>query len=173
MEFLVRAAKKVPSPCCGKHMKVIGTRDRKAIDRSGKKHIYNIRRLRCEQCGKIHHELPEFLVPYKRYKAKCIEMVLTNPSNHDVPADESTLYRWLDWFYFYVEYWIHCLVSIKHQTKQDGDDLKVLPETSGTALQRLGRLVGNASGWLARVVRPVVNFYLWVHTRSAFLSGGG
>ncbi|KWZ78299.1 hypothetical protein HMPREF3213_03042, partial [Heyndrickxia coagulans] len=78
-----------------------------------------------------------------------------------------------DWFYFYVEYWIHCLVSIKHQTKQDGDDLKVLPETSGTALQRLGRLVGNASGWLARVVRPVVNFYLWVHTRSAFLSGGG
>ncbi|MED4936026.1 DUF6431 domain-containing protein [Heyndrickxia coagulans] len=45
-------------------MKVIGTRDRKAIDRSGKKHIYNIRRLQCEQCGKIHHELPEFLVPY-------------------------------------------------------------------------------------------------------------
>ncbi|MDT9757154.1 DUF6431 domain-containing protein [Heyndrickxia coagulans] len=121
----------------------------------------------------MHHELPEFLVSYKRYKSECIETVLTNRSNHDIPADESTLYRWIDWFYFYVEYWIHCLVSIKHQTKQDEDDLKVLPETSGTALQRLGRLVGNASGWLARVVRPVVNFYLWVHTRSAFLSGGG
>ncbi|WP_374103988.1 DUF6431 domain-containing protein [Bacillus sp. ISL-18] len=32
----------------------------------------------------MHHELPDFLVPYKRYKAQCIESVLSNPSTHDV-----------------------------------------------------------------------------------------
>ena len=32
-----------------------------------------IRRLRCERCGKTHHELPDVLVPYKRYGAEVIE----------------------------------------------------------------------------------------------------
>ncbi|MFY2158651.1 DUF6431 domain-containing protein, partial [Cytobacillus firmus] len=35
------------SPCCGKDMLVIGTKDRKAIDHSGQMKVYNIRRLRC------------------------------------------------------------------------------------------------------------------------------
>ncbi|MFY2158649.1 DUF6431 domain-containing protein, partial [Cytobacillus firmus] len=33
-------------------------------------------------CRAIHHELPDFLVPYKRYELGCIESVLTNPTNH-------------------------------------------------------------------------------------------
>ncbi|WP_429472508.1 DUF6431 domain-containing protein [Neobacillus sp. B4I6] len=60
-------------------MSVIGTRDRKSKERSGETRVYNIRRLRCDNCGSIHHELPDFLVPYKRYESNCIEMVLSNP----------------------------------------------------------------------------------------------
>ncbi|WP_425387641.1 hypothetical protein [Aneurinibacillus terranovensis] len=45
-------------------------------------------------------------------------------------------------------------------------------EGSLSALQRIGRLVGNAPRWLARIVRPIVNDNLWLHTRFAFLSEG-
>ena len=60
-----------------------------------------------------------FLVPYKRYDSESIEKVLSNPSNHDVAADESTLFRWMEWFDFFLEYWISCLISIMLHTKQE------------------------------------------------------
>lgn len=77
-------------------MTVVGTRNRKSKKRSGESCIYNIRRLECGHCHRIHHELPDFLVPYKRYESECIEEVLTNRTNHDIPADESTLFRWFN-----------------------------------------------------------------------------
>ena len=171
MAFLVRGAGRIPSPCCGKSMSVIGTRTRKCKERSGDKRVYDIRRLICDNCGKIHHELPDFLVPYKRYDRECIETVLSNPTTHDIPADESTLFRWADWFNSFVDYWIGCLVSIMLRTKQENIPLDLTSATSMTALQRLGRLVGDTCGWLNRIVRPIVNINLWLHTRSAFLSG--
>ena len=170
MEFLVRGAGRIPSPCCGKSMSVIGTRERKSRESSGETKVYNIRRLGCDQCGRIHHELPDFLVPYKRYKAECIESVLSNPSTHDVPADESTLFRWLEWFNSFVDYWANCLLSIVLRTKQDKIPLNLTSVNSETALHRIGRLVGNAPRWLERIVRPIVNINLWIHTRCAFLS---
>ncbi|MCM3763329.1 DUF6431 domain-containing protein, partial [Alkalihalobacillus oceani] len=72
-------------------MLVRGTKNRKAKDHTGQSKTYNIRRLKCTNCGTIHHELPDLLIPYKRYEAECIEDVLTNPSTHIVPADDSTL----------------------------------------------------------------------------------
>jgi hypothetical protein len=171
MEFLVRGAERIPSPCCGKGMSVIGTRDRKSKERSGATRVYNIRRLRCDQCKRIHHELPDFLVPYKRYESECIETVLSNPSHHDVPADESTLIRWTEWFNSSIEYWIGCLTSIMLRTMRENIPLKKSSLSSESALQKIGRLVGNAPRWLDRIVRPIVNINLWIHTRSAFLSG--
>jgi hypothetical protein len=171
MEFLIRGMEKIPCPCCGKGMRVIGTRDRKSRDRSGKMKTLNIRRLRCDDCGRIHHELPDFIVPYKRYESECIELVLTNPSNNDVPADESTLSRWANWFNCFLDYWIGCLNSIMLRTKQEKDPLNRPSLISKTVPQKIGRLVGDAPRWLERIVRPIVNFNLWIHTRSAFLSG--
>jgi hypothetical protein len=154
-------------------MSVIGTRDRKSKERSGESKVYNIRRLGCDDCGRIHHELPNFLVPYKRYESECIELVLTNPTNHDIPADESTLFRWFEWFNSLIDYWVGCLVSIMLRTKQENIPLNLTSENSETALHRLGRLVGDAPRWLERIVRPIANINLWLHTRSAFLSGEG
>jgi hypothetical protein len=93
-------------------MSVIGTRNRKSKESSGETRVYNIRRLRCDNCGSIHQELPDLLVPYKRYESDFIEKVLANPSNHDIPAYESTLYRWSEWFKSFLDYWIGCLISI-------------------------------------------------------------
>lgn len=151
-------------------MSIIGTRDRKSKERSGETMVYNIRRLCCDCCGNIHHELPDFLVPYKRYKAECLELALSNPSNHDIPVDESTLFRWFNWFERFVDYWIGCLISIMLRTKQGNIPLNFTSENSETALHRIGRLVGNAPRWLERIVHPIVNINLWLHTRSACLS---
>ena len=151
-------------------MSVIGTRNRKCKERSGEMKVYNIRRLACDNCGRIHHELPDFLVPYKRYESECIETVLSNPTSHDIPADESTLFRWYGWFKSLIDYWIGCLISIMHRTKQENNPLDLASVNSETALYRLGRLVGDAPKWLERIVRPIVNLNLWLHTRSAFLS---
>lgn len=38
-----------------------------------------VRRLRCTQCRKIHHELPDCVVPYKRYESACVEQVVSGP----------------------------------------------------------------------------------------------
>jgi hypothetical protein len=154
-------------------MRVIGTRDRKSKERSGETKVYNIPRLSCNHCGRIYHELPDFLVPYKRYESACIERVLSKPSHHDIPADESTLYRWFDWFKNFVDSWVGCLMSIMLRTKQENIPLNLTSADSQTALHRIGRLVGNAPRCLERIVRPIVNINLWVHTRSAFLSEGG
>lgn len=150
-------------------MLVIGTKNRKAIDHLGETKTYNIRRLRCTDCRTIHHELPSFLVPYKRYEAECIEAVLTNASNHSVPADDATLSRWRGWLHEFVDYWIGCLISIMIRTKQEKIPQDLTSVSSGTALQRIGRLAGDAKGWLTRIVRPIVNINLWIHTRSAFI----
>jgi hypothetical protein len=55
----------------------------------------------------------------------------------------------------------------------DGYSLNGSSLSSETALHKIGRFVGDAPRWLDRIVRPIVNFNLWIHTRSAFLSGGG
>jgi hypothetical protein len=169
-EFLVRGAGRIPSPCCGKGMSVIGTKDRKSKKRSGESSVYNIRRMGCDNCGRIHHELTDFLVPYKRYESECIEAVRTNPTNHDIPADESTLFRWFKWFNSLIDYWVGCLISIMYRTKQENIPLDLTSANPETALHRIGRLVGDAPRWLERIVRPIENINFWLHTRSAFLS---
>ncbi|MEQ6390393.1 DUF6431 domain-containing protein [Bacillaceae bacterium S4-13-58] len=167
----VKGAEKIPSPCCGQHMKVIGTRYRKCKERSGETKIYNFRRLSCTNCGRIHHEIPDFLMPYKRYEMECIEVIISDVPQNDVPADNSTLFRWKNWFIELVDYWIGCLHSISFRNNK-GVPMELTSVAPLSALQRLGRLVGNAPRWMVRFVRPIVNDNLWVHTRSAFLSKG-
>ncbi|WP_240689135.1 hypothetical protein [Ammoniphilus sp. YIM 78166] len=61
-----------------------------------------------------------------------------------------------------------CLTSLSIRYSQISvEALSVAPRS---ALQRIGHFVGDAPRWLARVVRPIANLNLWIHTRSAFLS---
>ena len=48
------------------------------INADGSVEVLIIRRLRCreEKCRKIHHELPDILVPYKRHCAETIENII-------------------------------------------------------------------------------------------------
>lgn len=128
-----------------------------------------IRRLRCTHCRRIHHELPNCLVPYKRYESACIErVVLKSSESLDIAADEATLYRMRVWFNSLLPYLLGSLNTIAIRLGQAPVDESSV--SSQSAHQRIGHYVGNATGWLARIVRPIANSNLWVHTRSAFLS---
>jgi hypothetical protein len=128
-----------------------------------------IRRLRCSACNKIHHELPDLLVPYKRHESKSIEAAVLPDATMSVAADEATINRWKQWFSSLVHYFAGALLSIAIRCGiKSVEEVSDLPRSP---LQRIWQHVGDAPRWLARVVRPVVNANYWVQTRSAFLSG--
>lgn len=167
--FFVRSGEQSYCPCCGMALNVIGSRPRKYFESTGEPSVLIIRRLRCTKCRRIHHELPDILVPYKRYGSASIEAVLSLDTPLVAAVDESTLYRWNKWFLGLLQYWIGCLVSIALRFGiVIEEDSERLPQSS---LQELFRYVGSASGWLARVVHSVVNANLWLQTRSAWMSG--
>lgn len=134
----------------------------------GDKIILIIRRLRCCNCCRIHHELPDILIPYKRYSTASIESVLREDIELTVAADESTIRHWQDWFKEMYNYFLGCLLSIV--IRYEEDTAEGIPSLPKSKLHRLWHYVGEAPGWLARIVRPIVNLNLWVHTRFAFLS---
>ena len=155
-------------PCCNGSLKVIGSRKRSCINELGDKLVLIIRRMCCLECKRIHHELPDMLVPYKRHVCASIETTVSGDKALSITADESSLVRWKNWFLELANYFQGCLKSITiRYGKKSVEDESDLPKSP---LQRIWNYVGNAPGWLARIVRPVVNSNLWVHTRSAFLS---
>lgn len=96
--FFVRSGEQNPCPFCDGLLKVIGSRHRGYIDGLGDRKVLMIRRLRCLPCDKIHHELPDLLVPYKRHESKSIEAAVSGDATLTVAADESTIIRWKQWF---------------------------------------------------------------------------
>lgn len=120
--------------------------------------LLSIRRLGCVGCGRVHHELPDLLVPYKRHVSESIEAVVTGNSELSVVADESTLTRWKTWFLHVADYFHGCLQSIAIRYGRES-----VQDKSGlfdSKLQRIWQYVGDAPGWLARVVRPLANMNL-------------
>lgn len=156
--FFVRSAENGICPCCIGELTVKGSRLRAWYQSSGVRAKLIIRRLYCDACKKIHHELPDILVPYKRYDAESIEGIVSVPVRTDIAADDSTLARWRSWFLAWAVYAEGCLQSISIRFNQPVDDLSNGPQT---ALLSLGRYVGLAVGWLSRIVQPLVNALLW------------
>ena len=172
--FFVRGGGQVPCPLCGGILECFGTRLRGCIQANGEKILLSLRRLRCtnEACNRIHHELPSSLVPYKRHACDSIESACTpRAESHkiDVVAENSTINRWKRWVEASAQYWDGSLQAI---SRRMGMRPGTKPEASSAPpLQRLLNLVGQQSGWMAQIVRSLVNAGLWVQTRSACMSG--
>jgi superfamily II helicase len=67
-----------------------------------------------------------------------------------------------------MEHFLGCLESIA--VRLNRITVKKITRSSESRFQRVMDFVGDAPGWLARLVRPVANTNNWIHTRSAFLS---
>jgi len=133
---------------CGGTLEVTGSRVRKVIDSDGTTRKLVIRRLRCKRCGRLHHELPDIIIPYKRHCAQTIERIISGRSA-EVCCEESTIRRIKAWWAASRLYFESVLVSL---------------------WEKLG-IVFSPSAAPREIVRAVANAHLWVHTRSAFLSG--
>ncbi len=170
--FFVRSLEPFFCPCChSSERKVIGSRNLKVLEAhetSGNlvEKVLRIRRLQCNTCLKIHHELPDMVIPHKRYAAAFIEAALeeteTAPLIQATPVETSTHRRWTAWFDGITCHLLGALHTMERKETMEKTPL------IGTALQRFRKYVGNAPGWLGRIVQNLVKKNLWVQTRSAF-----
>ncbi len=140
---------------------VAGSRKRILREADGERSVLIIRRLRCEHCGRIHHELPDVIVPYKHHSAEAIEEILKERKTETYPCEASTALRLRRWFSLLREYCEKALRAIMYLHKQDQalqQELAVLiPLAPASA----------ADGWLKKLVRILVNAGLWPQTRFA------
>lgn len=163
-KYHVKSQEQSICPVCGSpELKVIGSRNRGILKSCGERIILVIRRLRCSGCNRIHHELPDAIVPYKRYSSESIEAIIDNTEDM-VSCEESSIYRIKKWFREFSGYFAGCLGSIAAQL-----GFQAITSQS-SAPRRIKAYVGEEPQWLARTVRTIVNTNNWVHTRSAFLS---
>ena len=176
--FFIRSAGRSICPHCSGDLKCIGNRHRFCILEDGENVYLVIRRLRCKDpaCRKIHHELPDILVPYKRHVSASLEKAIeaqVHPGkgiNHCC-AETKTLRLWGEWHLALVKYWYGCLQAMAARMGQTAEkEQKASFASSLHALHSLQSFVGNQPGWLARIVRQVANANLWVHTRSEYVT---
>jgi len=146
-EFRVYSKESIACPLCTGALNIIGSRKRKYIDDSGQKQAVIIRRLRCADCKRIHHELPDILVPFKRHSIETVEKIAVGSLN-SLPCEESTVRRIKIWWKKFRLYFENILISLKEKY----GILFVSPLNP------------------KEIVRIAVNTNYWVHTRSAFLS---
>ena len=117
------------------------------IDSDGSKKILNIQRLYCGICERIHHELPDILIPYKRHCAETVINII-NDDLEDVICDNSTVYRILAWWNALHIYFEGVLGSLRAKF---GAVFSTPPRPK-------------------EIVRAVANTNLWPPTRSAWSS---
>jgi hypothetical protein len=86
-------------PDCGGYLEYYDRVSRIVKIKGGtKKQIY-LRRLKCDDCHKLHRELPNYIFPYKQYEAEIIkgvrEGLITSETlgYEDYPC-EMTMSRW-------------------------------------------------------------------------------
>jgi len=122
-----------------------GWRSRKLITIIGSLLLLLVQRVRCKGCGKIHHVLPDIIVPYKRYDAETIEAIIEDrPEESSCGLDEQEIYRAKTWWAKMKRYILKKSAIIMNKQK-----IQISTETE-----------------LCTVVRTLANAHLWPGTRS-------
>jgi len=126
-------------PDCNGALSVRSWRARMMIDGDGTKAVYQIRRLYCEQCRHLHHELPDCMVPYKRHCAETIEKAI-NGKPADAPLDDHALRRFKGWWSVVLPYFLNVLKSLSEKYK--------IPFNPAPAFRSVVRAVVNSGSWI-------------------------
>lgn len=75
---VVRGKKDIPCPVCDGFLMVHGTCIRK-VRMADTVKVYRLRVMECADCHRTHRELPDFIVPYKRYSTEAIIDIIEAP----------------------------------------------------------------------------------------------
>ena len=137
----------------------------KEEEEENKKKKLMIRRLFCAECKRIHHELPECIVPYKRHCAETIKKLIKDSSDSKnasktdyVPCGRETVWRILKWWRIMGLYFIEIYKSIAEKNnKYDNSTTDLTP-----SFKALVRAACNSNNW---------NFASLIFTRSATTAG--
>lgn len=146
-KIFICANEKSVCPVCQSELRVIGSKHRKAIDPKGEWQTFVIRRLRCEACKLIHHELPDIFIPYKRHCAETVEKIATN-ENESATRSPTTISRIKQWWEVIRNYFVYFAACLAAKC-----DLRAPTHLTP-----------------AIIVRAMANTHSWVHTRSAWMS---
>jgi len=142
--LVVRGLELLPCPVCEGELFCRGTCRRKTRSAYGETTLYQLRVLQCRHCGKTHRELPEPIVPHKRYDAEAIIQIRERPE--EVICEPNVRTRIMAWLAWFVEYANHI------QQSQSLILSAPLPKHSGeitvAVLSRLVRIVANSQNWL-------------------------
>ena len=159
MIFFIISEEDTICPVCGSPLCKRDKRKRIYKEAGGKKKWILINRLKCtnENCKRLHHELPDCVVPYKHYSSELIEDVIDDVRTvndlemEDYPC-EGTIKHWKWW-------------HLKNETNINGQmrsmlhhllDLKAeFLKSRESLLKELRERV--SPGWLSVVVRVLYN----------------
>jgi len=121
-----------------------GWRRRGSIDHLEKSKLLMIRRVKCKCCGKIHHVLPDTIVPYKHYNAEAIEMIIRGRAN-ETYCDESEINRIKSW-------WVRM-------------ELYILAKSDVVTMRTKTQITSESK--LDTITHTLANAHLWPRTRVA------
>lgn len=156
MIFLVESSETPCCPVCGQPLVYRDRCTRIQLLEGRERRVYLIRRLKCPECGRIHRELPDCLVPYKHYASEVISGVLdetVTPEDED-SADypcEQTMYRWKQWLETNRLRVDGYLRSIGYRLLGFG------PELLNSCVSLLEEIRGSVSLWLETVLKIIYN----------------
>lgn len=109
--FFVIALESVTCPLCAAVLLEIGRRARGYISSEGDRESVQIRRMKCSVCLRIHHELPDFLLPYKRHCAQTVESIV-NGETEDVPCTPCCAHKLRTWWLLVSSYFAAILCTL-------------------------------------------------------------
>lgn len=86
-------------PVCGGELKYYDNVERTVRTKNGIKKKMLLKRFRCLGCGKIHREIPKFIIPYKEYEKEIIigvldELITPETLGYEDYPCEMTMKRW-------------------------------------------------------------------------------
>jgi len=116
-----------------------GLRLRILIDSLGQKMNLMIRRLYCPKCGRIHHEIPDCVVPYKRHCAETIEKIIEGKIA-GASCENRTVRRIQSWWKIVMLYFMNIIKSLaqKHRIEFRGQP----------AFREMVRAAVNSNNWI-------------------------
>ena len=121
-----------------------GWRRRGSIDHLENSTVFLVRRVKCKGCSKIHHVLPDIIIPYKHHNAETVEMIIRERADETF-CNESEINRIKSW-------WV-CM------------KLYVLDKANAVA--KIAKVQISSDSKLATIARTLANAHLWPRTRVA------